>query len=263
MDLSTIEQQMKGTGDQLSAYTANLPSEIERAIKESGSPLIQESTGVTRDLQSDYLGDFMQSTGMGPGMAGTTARDLSPTQRMGVMGRELGRMSGDLSASTAYTDYLGGQINDMYGKAVQAAQLGQQNLADQYQREMQQFQMAWQEAENEKNRQLQRELAPPPPPPPPGPPEIIIYTGEDEEPQPEKPSLTQRVVRELDKPSSPITGYDFSTVDPTLKNLTMVGINPLAAAGSIPKTIGGAIGNLAGNWRNQDMSFWDKLYNNR
>jgi hypothetical protein len=152
MDLATIEKQVNQSEDRLSAYDANLPSEIESQIKKAGSPLIKESLGVTKDLMGDYLGRFFDVTSMGPGMQGTTAKDLSPTQKLGVMGRELGTMAGSLNAAQGYTDYLGGQINDMYGKAVQAAQLGQQNLADEYSRLMQRYQMAWQEAENAKNR---------------------------------------------------------------------------------------------------------------
>lgn len=152
MDLATLESQMGQTEDRLSAYDANLPSEIESQIKKAGSPLIKESLGVTQDLMGDYLGRYFDTTTMGPGMQGTTAKDLAPTQKLGVMGRELGTMAGQLGSAQGYTDYLGGQINDLYGKAVQAAQLGQQNLADQYSRLFQKYQMAWQEAENAKNR---------------------------------------------------------------------------------------------------------------
>lgn len=153
MDLDTLSKQLKSTESQLSAYGANLPSEIEGQIQKAYTPALQQSLGVTKDLMGDYLGRYFETTGMGPGMAGTTARDLSPTQKLGVMGRELGTMAGDLQYSQKLSDYLGGQMTDMYGKAVQAAQMGQQNLADQYARQMQQYQLAWQAAEAEKDRQ--------------------------------------------------------------------------------------------------------------
>lgn len=152
MDLDALKSQLDTTESQLGQYTSNLPSEIETQIQGAYTPLLQRSLGVTKDLMSDYLGRFMETTNMGPGMQGTTAYDLSPTQRMGVIGRELGTMGGQLNSAISYSDYLGGQMNDLYGKAVQAAQLGQQNLADQYARQMQQYQMAWQAAEAEKDR---------------------------------------------------------------------------------------------------------------
>lgn len=152
MDLDALKSQLDTTESQLGQYTSNLPSEIETQIQGAYTPLLQRSLGVTKDLMSDYLGRFMETTNMGPGMQGTTAYDLSPTQRMGVIGRELGTMGGQLNSAISYSDYLNGQMNDMYGKAVQAAQLGQQNLADQYARQMQQYQMEWQAAEAAKDR---------------------------------------------------------------------------------------------------------------
>ena len=159
MDLNALKSQLDTTEGQLGQYTANLPSEIETQIQGAYTPLLERSLGVTKDLMSDYLGRFMETTDMGPGMQGTTAYDLNPTQRMGVIGRELGNMGGQLNSSVAYSDYLGGQMNDMYQKALQAAQMGQQNLADQYNRQMQQYQLAWQEAEAAKDRALQSSLA--------------------------------------------------------------------------------------------------------
>lgn len=152
MDLNAIKSQLDTTESQLAQYGANLPSEIQTQVQSAYTPLLERSLGVTKDLMSDYLGRAMETTSMGPGMQGTTAYDLSPSQRMGVIGRELGTMGGQLNAAISYSDYLGGQMNDMYGKAVQAAQLGQQNLADQYARQFQQYQLAWQAAEAEKDR---------------------------------------------------------------------------------------------------------------
>jgi hypothetical protein len=157
--LESIQQQMKATEGQLGGYGADLPGEIESQVQKAATPLLQESLGVSRDLMGDYLGRYFDITQMGPGMAGTTAKDLSPTQKLGVMGRELGHMTGDLQRTQRYSDYLGGQMNDLYDKAIQAAQMGQQSLADQYNRLGQQQQMLWQQAEAEKDRALQRELA--------------------------------------------------------------------------------------------------------
>jgi hypothetical protein len=160
MDISELQKTLGTTKSQIEPYlSGNLPSMIEGSIQEAYTPLLQESLDTTKQKMSDYLGRFMETTSFGPGMQGTTAYDLSPTQKMGVIGRELGSMTGSLNASARYSDYLGAQMNDMYSKALQAAQMGQQNLADQYGRQYQNYQLAVQLAEAEKDRQLQRELA--------------------------------------------------------------------------------------------------------
>jgi uncharacterized protein YbjQ (UPF0145 family) len=63
-------------------------------------------------------------------------------------------------------------------------------------------------------------------------------------------------------------GVDLSTVDPRKLNSSqrfqmaaLGGLGPLNP--TVWKTIGGAVGNLAGNWRNKDMTFLEKLYNQR
>lgn len=152
MDLNTLKSQLDTTESQLGQYTANLPSEIETQIQNAYTPALERSLGTTKDMMGDYLGRYFDTTTMGPGMQGSTALDLSPTQKLGVMGRELGTMSGELQATQRFSDYLGGQMQDMYSKALQAAQMGQQNLADQYNRQFQLYQLAWQEAQAEKDR---------------------------------------------------------------------------------------------------------------
>jgi len=152
-DLATYETNLKNLEGQLGQYGANLPSEIETQIQAAYTPALQKSLDVTSNQMGDYLGRYFDVTQMGPGTQGTSAIDLSPTQKLGVMGRELGTMSGNLQASQRYSDYLGGQMNDMYQKALGAAQMGQQNLASQYERQFQLYQLAWQEAEAEKDRQ--------------------------------------------------------------------------------------------------------------
>jgi len=151
-DLTKYKTNLDKTEAQLAQYDTNLPSQIQTEYQKAYTPLLQQATDVTKNLMSDYLGRIMETTGLAPGMAGTTAYDLSPTQKMGQIGREIGYASGELMGAQKYADYLGAQMNDMYNKTLQAAQMGQQNLADQYARQMQQYQMAWQEAENEKNR---------------------------------------------------------------------------------------------------------------
>lgn len=156
--LGELEGQLSDVESSLAQYDANLPSEIESQIQKAYTPALQRSLDTTRNLMSDYGQRYFDVTTMGPGMAGTTAKDLAPSQKLGVMGRELGTMAGNLQSSQQFSDYLGGQMSDMYNKALQASQIGQQNLADRYGRLFNQYQMAWEAAEAEKNRQLQRSL---------------------------------------------------------------------------------------------------------
>ena len=157
--VESLQSQMQQIQSQMPGYGADLPGEIQTQLQNAYSPVLQQSLQDTRDLMGEYLGKYYDVTQMGPGMAGTTAKDLAPTQKLGVMGRELGYMAGDLQSSQRLADYLGGQMSDAYNRAMQAAQMGQQSLADQYSRLAQQHQMAWQQAEAEKDRALQRELA--------------------------------------------------------------------------------------------------------
>ena len=157
--VESLQSQMQQIQSQMPGYGADLPGEIQTQLQNAYSPVLQQSLQDTRDLMGEYLGKYYDVTQMGPGMAGTTAKDLAPTQKLGVMGRELGYMAGDLQSSQRLADYLGGQMSDAYNRAMQAAQMGQQSLADQYSRLAQQHQMAWQQAEAEKDRALQREMA--------------------------------------------------------------------------------------------------------
>ncbi len=151
-NLDALGQQLASTEAQLGQYTANLPSEIQTQIQNAYTPALQNSLNTTKQQMGDYLGRYFDTTSMGPGMAGTTAMDLSPTQKLGVMGRELGTMSGELQATQRFSDYLGGQMNDLVAKGQQAAQMGQQNLADQYNRKAQEYSWALQQSEAEKDR---------------------------------------------------------------------------------------------------------------
>jgi len=125
MDIENLGQQMKATENELSAYGANLPSEIRSQIEQAYTPALEQALGATRDMMGNYLGRYFDTTTMGPGMVGTTAKDLSPTQKLGVMGRELGTMAGDLQYSQRLSDYLGGYMKNMYIMALQAAQMVQ------------------------------------------------------------------------------------------------------------------------------------------
>lgn len=260
-DLNTLETQLKKTEKQLGKYTSDLPSQIETEIQKAYTPLLQEALGVTKDLSSDYLGRFMDTTSMGRGMTGSSAADLSPSQKMGVMGRELGTMSGQLQSAVKYADYLGAQMNDLYGKAVNAANAGKTALAEEYARRFQRYQLAWQEAENAKDRALQRALS--------GGgggwsfgtdtggtggDDFSIDTGEESSGQ-----QPQRQPNWADKFIKSKLAADYSNPNLPTWQRVVGALNPASAF----KTAGGLAGNLAGNWNNTSMSFLDKLFNRR
>jgi len=250
--LGELEGQLSDVESSLSQYDANLPSEIESQIQKAYTPALQRSLDTTKNLMSDYGERYFDVTTMGPGMAGTTAKDLAPTQKLGVMGRELGTMAGNLQSSQQFSDYLGGQMSDMYSKALQASQMGQQNLADKYGRLFNQYQMAWEAAEAEKNRALQRSLAnqqiaamnaanaqd-----------DVVIDTGEDNESPGEKEGGKSWLDSAL---NSQWTGMDYSRFKPPTTGgeatLSIVqALNPL----SWLKTGSGLVGDYIGTKRAQ------------
>jgi hypothetical protein len=234
-DLGTLKSQLDATEAQLGQYGANLPSEIETQIQSAYTPLLKESLDVTRDQMSDYLGRYFDITSMGPGTQGSSAIDLSPTQKLGVMGRELGTMSGNLQASQRYSDYLGGQMNDMYQKAIGAAQLGQQNLADQYARQFQQYQLAWQEAEAAKDRAASLRAA-----------QIAAsaYYNQNK-PQPEEEVVQQET--RIEVPDEPEKGTVKKVLTGTAGRVTKT-TKPTSLVGSIIPNSGGQTFNLGSQY---------------
>lgn len=247
--LESLQNQLKTTEGQMAGYSADLPSEIETQLQKAYSPILKESLGVTKNLMGDYLSRYYDTTQMGPGMAGTTAKDLSPTQKLGVMGRELGTMAGDLQATQKYSDYLGGQMNDAYSKALQAAQLGQQNLSDQYSRLFQQYQMAWQEAEAEKDRALQRELARASG----GGGGTPLYPGGGETQNPQQVNTPNDDV-DITIPSGGNNNWTNAITNSNTRDTSKwLTNNPVTTTTNL-------IGNLLGNW-NTNKSFLDKLLN--
>lgn len=154
-DLGSIEANMQNVEKALGEYTGNLPSEIMSEVQKAWTPALKGAVGATQNLMGQALPTFFTAA---EALGGTTAADLSPTQKLGQMGNILGNWQGRIYATQKVSDYLGGQMNDMYNRAIQAMQLGYNQLADKYSRIAQQYQMAWQEAENQKDRDLQIKL---------------------------------------------------------------------------------------------------------
>ena len=251
----------------LRAYEADAPG-VEKFIRDSILGAVDsyrpELESVRNYEQSQLPAFFNSFSGYG---MGTGASDLSPTTRlasaMGDVSRQatMGMTARDvLDARKARVEDL---IAQTYGQW-QAGYSAQQNA----------WQRAWQEKQAEEERRrweaemaLQRQKAS-------GSGgiygygggagtgagnELVIDTGGGSA-EPAKTSWTQKVINTLSK-DSPLTGYDYSTTTPTLGNVAASRyLNPLA---TISKTLGGAVGNLAGNWRNPNMSFIEKLYNIR
>jgi len=250
-NLDALGQQLASTEAQLGQYSANLPSEIQTQIQNAYTPALQQSLGATKDMMGDFLGRYYDTTTMGPGMAGTTAKDLSPTQKLGVMGRELGTMAGQLQYSQKLSDYLGGQMTDMYDKALTAAQMGQQNLADQYNRQFQQYQLAWQENEAEKDRQLQRSLS--------GGGGTTVYLGGSDgntstttdTTTNDNTDITIPGGSNLTKTSSGLGGYylgtDLTNWDKMNTTQKLLGLSSVWNPLTLAKTGGSILGNIIGN----------------
>lgn len=251
----------------LRAYEADAPG-VEKFIRDSILGAVDsyrpELESVRNYEQSQLPAFFNSFSGYG---MGTGASDLSPTTRlasaMGDVSRQatMGMTARDvLDARKARVEDL---IAQTYGQW-QAGYSAQQNA----------WQRAWQEKQAEEERRrweaemaLQRQKAS-------GSGgiygygggagtgagnELVIDTGGGSA-EPAKTSWTQKVKNILRK-DSPLTGYDYSTTTPTLGNVVAsMYLSPLA---TITKTLGGAAGNLAGNWRNPNMSFIEKLYNIR
>lgn len=126
-------------------------------------------------------------------------------------------------------------MNDMYQKAVQAAQLGQQNLADQYARQMQQYQLAWQAAEAEKDRAASLRAA-----------QIAAsaYYNQNK-PQPEEEVVQQET--RIEVPDEPEKGTVKKVLTGTAGRVTKT-TKPTSLVGSIIPNSGGQTFNLGSQY---------------
>lgn len=153
-DLNTLNQDLLNAENALKIYEdPNALPKIKANVNAAWDPILRSSINVTRDQISNFLPTYM---GTPEALGGTSAADLSPTQKLQVMGNKLGQMSGQLYSSTALSDYLGGKLNEMYNNAIQAWQLGNQAAAAAYDRAFQKYQLAWQAEENRKQRAAAR-----------------------------------------------------------------------------------------------------------
>ena len=140
----------------LSPYTAELPGQIREQVQQAWTPTLKGAVGATEEQMKGFLPKYW---GMPEQLGGRTAADLSPGQKMSLMGGELGSMVGQLQSSQQVADYLGGQMEDMYGRAQEAARLGYTTAADAYARQFDLYQQQWQARETEKQREWQAQQA--------------------------------------------------------------------------------------------------------
>lgn len=148
-NLQQSEQQLSKAEERLSGYTKELPGQIKAEYEKAWTPALKEATGATERMMGEFLPKFW---GLPEAYGGTSESDISAGKKLSLMGGELGTMSGRLVASQRLSDYLGGQMRDLQGKALEAMRFGYEADAAAYAREFQKYQMAWQEAENAKNR---------------------------------------------------------------------------------------------------------------
>lgn len=258
----------------LRAYEADAPG-VEKFIRDSILGAVDsyrpELESVRNYEQSQLPAFFNSFSGYG---MGTGASDLSPTTRLASAMKDVSRQATMGMTARDVLDARKARVEDLIAQTYgqwQAGYSAQQNA----------WQRAWQEKQAEEERRrweaemaLQRQKAS-------GSGgiygygggagtgagnELVIDTGGGSEDtgggseEPAKTSWTQKVMNTLSK-DSPLTGYDYSTTTPTPGNVAAsMYLNPLA---TITKTLGGAVGNLVGNWQNPNMSFIEKLYNIR
>lgn len=251
----------------LRAYEADAPG-VEKFIRDSILGAVDsyrpELESVRNYEQSQLPAFFNSFSGYG---MGTGASDLSPTTRLASAMKDVSRQATMGMTARDVLDARKARVEDLIAQTYgqwQAGYSAQQNA----------WQRAWQEKQaEEERRRWEAEMAlqkqktnnnnniynydggagtgagn-----------ELVIDTGGGSA-EPAKTSWTQKVMNTLSK-DSPLTGYDYSTTTPTLGNVAAsMYLNPLA---TITKTLGGAVGNLVGNWQNPNMSFIEKLYNIR
>lgn len=251
----------------LRAYEQDAPG-VEKFIRNSILDAVDsykpELESVRHYEQSQLPAFFDSFSGYG---MGTGASDLSPTTRLANAMGEVSRQATMGMTARDILDARKARVEDLIGQTYGQWQAG-------YNAQQSAWQRAWQEKQAEEDkRRWEEEMAlarlkaggggmgygfgggagtgagn-----------ELVIDTGGGSA-EPAKTSWTQKVMNTLSK-DSPLTGYDYSTTTPTLGNVAASRyLNPLA---TITKTLGGAVGNLAGNWSNPNMSFIEKLYNIR
>ena len=156
--LQDSESALNAASSRLSGYTADLPSDINKQITEAWSPTLKEASRAVGDQVSNFLPNYFKIPFEGL-MAGTGAEHASPQYKLQQMGKGYGDLVGELDNVTRYADYLGAKKDEMYDKAMEAMRFGYQADADAYGREFQKYQLAWEAAEAEKQRQFQASQA--------------------------------------------------------------------------------------------------------
>lgn len=151
MDLNTTKNELDLAEKNMQPYQdPNLMTTVKNQVMDQWTPILKSSVNAAQGMMADYLPKFM---GMAGTLGGTSEADMSPTQKMGYMGTQLGQMSGNLYNATALSDYFGGKASEMAKNAQTALQYGQTQMAQAYDRAFQRYQLAFQAAESEKARQ--------------------------------------------------------------------------------------------------------------
>lgn len=159
MDLNQLQQQMNQSKQSMAKYedptlSANVRAEIAKAYE----PVLKSSTDATQRMMGDFNVRYSNIPYMG-NAAGTGAESLTPQQKMEIMNRELGTMGGRLSSASALTNALGGSLNTMQGNAIQDISRAQEAAARKYQQDFDQYKLAWEADQRQKDREQQERLA--------------------------------------------------------------------------------------------------------
>jgi hypothetical protein len=239
----------------LRAYESDLAPEatIRQVITDAYKNLEPELQTIHK-YETEQMPTFYDAYN-GYGM-GTGAADMSPLARLQMASNDVARKSALARTARGIFGVREAGMEDLIGQTYNQWQTGYQAAQNAYDRWWAQKQhedaMRAQAAQiAAMNRMYDQNQ------------ETVIDTGDDTPPPPpggNGPNWTQKVLNWWDKDSA-LSGYDYTRTDPNLKNLAASYF--LSPRSTILKTIGGAAGNLAGNWNRKDMNFWEKLYDIR
>lgn len=158
-DLQQTRSEMQSIEQQLQPYeNPDFYSEVGKAAKSAWDPVAQSAAQSVERKMSEFLPRYMQ-IGYGKYEGGTDAASLDPSMKLQMMSSELGKLGGSLAYSQQLGEHLVGKANEMAQNAIQAAQLGQQALAQKYERASQRYQLAFQAEEARKQREAQERAA--------------------------------------------------------------------------------------------------------
>lgn len=157
--LQEVASQLQAAQNASKAYEdPALYQKTQQLTKNAFTPVMQNAARDIEQQQANFLPEFFKLgvTGMG---SGTSAADLTPSQKLQMMGQGAGRLTGQMGYATSLMDALGGQQNQMAQNALGFLNTGQAAAENNYNKLFGMYQLLQQQDEAEKNRRFQAEQA--------------------------------------------------------------------------------------------------------